>query len=109
MKRQEESFVICGLSRFPKEFSPFESLLICAEVDPHDDKVLDIACTPCNVITERLLKQIAVGKNLTQEVRGMMEAVDRRLSYLGKKAVLTALKNVHRDYVLMKTEGGKSE
>ena len=98
MEPASGNLVIGGQARLPKELSLGEVFQTVVEVDPNSNEVLDASFSPCSPIIERMLKQMIIGINLTSEVVGLLDTIEKRLYHRNKKAVITSIKDVAREY-----------
>ena len=93
-----ETLMIGGQARLPKELSLGEVFQTVVELDPSTNEVLDASFSPCSPIIERMLKQMMIGINLTTEVAGLLDTIEKRLHHRNKKAVITSIKDMAREY-----------
>ena len=98
MKSGAPTLIIGGQARLPKELSTGEVFQIIAEVDPERSEVLDVSFSPCLPVLDKMLREIVVGANLEMESSRLMEIIEERLHHRSKKAVITAIKDLAREY-----------
>lgn len=98
MKHNERTLLIGGQARLPKELSAGEVLQAVAEVELATGKVLDADFLPCPPLIVGMLKQLMIGMALPDDVNDLLHEVEQRLFYKGKKAVITAIKDLAREY-----------
>ena len=98
MKHKGRSAFFGGQARLPKELSATEVLQAVAEVDLASGGIVDLDLTPCPELISRTLKQMMVGMTLPGDLDELIQVIEGRLFYKGKKAVVTAVKDMVREY-----------
>ncbi|MBI3611277.1 MAG: DUF3870 domain-containing protein [Nitrospirae bacterium] len=98
MKHPDRTLFIGGSARLPKEISAVEVLQVIMEVEAATGKVLDAEFFPCSELVTRMLKQLVVGMSLPDDANEVLNEIELRLFHRSKKAVITAIKDLVREY-----------
>ena len=98
MKPKGRTAFFGGQARLPKELSASEVFQAIAEVDLANGRVVEVEFYPCPDLMGRVLKQMMVGMVLPGDLEDLLQEIELRLYYKGKKAVLTAVKDMVREY-----------
>jgi Domain of unknown function (DUF3870) len=91
------TLIFGGQARLPHELSANEVLQIIVEIEVETGKVLEADVKPCPVLIARMLKQMMIGASLPNDLNDLQSQIEGRVFYKGKKALLTALKDVVRE------------
>ena len=97
MKQKGRTLIFGGQARLPQELSASEVLQANVEIEMETGKVLDADFKPCPALIARTLKQMMIGISLPDDLNDLLSEIERRLFYKGKKAVITALKEMVRE------------
>jgi hypothetical protein len=98
MTYKDGALIFGGQARLPKELSAAEVLQAVAEVEISSGKVLAVEFNPCPPLIARMLKQMMVGMSLQNDVSDLLTEIEQRLFHKNKKAVITAIKDLFREY-----------
>lgn len=98
MKLNERTLIFGGQARLPKELSDNEVFQVMVAVEVDTGKVLEADFTPCPPLIMGMLKQMIVGMSFPNDVNELLAEVERRLFHKSKKAVITAIKDLAREF-----------
>ena len=98
MNYKEKTLIFGGQARLPKELSAAEVFQVMAAVELDTGKVVEADFTPCPPLIMRMLKQMMVGMSLQNDVSDLLNEIEQRLFHKSKKAVITAIKDLVREY-----------
>ena len=98
MKPKGRILVLGGQARLPKELSAGEVFQVVVELDPATVEVLEVSFAPCLPVIEKMLRQLMIGMNLETDVNDLLDEIEQRLHHKSKKAVMTAIKDLFREY-----------
>lgn len=100
MGRQSKkpTLILGGQARLPKAVSAFNVFQIAVEVEQDTGKVIEVSFEPCLPVISEFLKRLMIGRSLKTEVSTIMELIDRLVHCRSKKAILSAVKDVLREY-----------
>ena len=98
MKPNERTLIFGGQARLPKEISANEVFQVIAEVDLQTGKVRDVDFTPCPPSIARMLKRLMVEMSMPDDVNDLLIEIEHRLFHKCKKAVITAIKDLVREF-----------
>lgn len=98
MKFDANTLIVGGQARLPKELSTGEVFQVVVEVDRDTSKVLEASFSPCLPVIEKMLRQELIGVSLDTEASSILETIEKRLYHRNKRAVITAVKDVVREY-----------
>jgi hypothetical protein len=98
MESKERTLIIGGQARLPKELSVGEVFQVVVELDPTKVEVLDVSFTPCVPVIEKMLRQLMIGMKLETDLNQVLDEIEQRLHHKSKKAVMTAIKDLVREY-----------
>jgi len=94
----KRTIVLGGQARLPKELSTGEVFQIVVELDLATGEVIDASFGPCLPVVEKMLKHYMMGINLETETPDVLKVIEQRLSHKSRKAILTAIKDLLREY-----------
>jgi len=98
MSHNSETFIFGGQARLPKELSAVEVFQVIAHVEVATGKVVEVDFMPCPPLIIGMLKQMIVGMSLQTDVNDLLVQIEQRLYHKSKKAVITAIKDLVREY-----------
>jgi len=98
MVAEFRTLVIGGQARLPKELSPTEVFQVVVELNVERGEIVDCSFKPCLPTIEKILKKIMIGANLEKQGGEILEAVEKQLYHRSKKAVISAIKDLFREY-----------
>lgn len=98
MNYKEKTLIFGGQARLPKELSAAEVFQVMAAVEVDTGKVVETDFTPCPPLIMGMLKQMMVGMSLQNDVNDLLVEIEQRLFHKSKKAVITAIKDLVREY-----------
>jgi hypothetical protein len=98
MDYKGKTLLFGGQARLPKELSAAEVFQVMAAVELDTGKVLETDFTPCPPLIMGMLKQMMVGMSLQNDVNDLLNEIEQRLFHKCKKAVITAIKDLFREY-----------
>jgi hypothetical protein len=98
MNYKEKTLIFGGQARLPKELSAAEVFQVMAAVEVDTGKVVETDFTPCPPLIMGMLKQMMVGMSLQNDVNDLLVEIEQRLFHKCKKAVITAIKDLFREY-----------
>jgi len=98
MTNSEGVLIFGGQARLPKELSAAEVFQVIAEVESTSGKILEVEFSPCPLLIARMLKQMVIGMSLQNDVGDLLREIEQRLFHKNKKAVITAIKDLFREY-----------
>ena len=98
MEPKGRTLVLGGQARLPKELSSGEVFQVVVELDPDTVEVLEVSFAPCLPVIEKMLRQLMIGMNLETGVNDLLNEIEQRLHHKSKKAVMTAIKDLVREY-----------
>lgn len=98
MKLDEKTLIFGGQARLPKELSDNEVFQVIAAVEVDTGKIVEADFRPCPPLILEMLKQMMTGMSLPNDVNDLLVEVDRRLFHKSKKAAITAIKDMAREY-----------
>ncbi len=98
MKLKGKTMVFGGQARLPKELSNNEVLQAVVEIELSGGKVLEAEFSPCPELITGFLKKLMIGMTLPDDAEDLLQLIEQRLYYKGKKAVITAIKDLVREY-----------
>jgi len=91
-------FIFGGQARLPKELSAVEVFQVIAHVDVPTGKVVEVDFMPCPPLIIGMLKQMMVGMSLQSDANDLLLQIEQRFFHKSKKAVITAIKDLVREY-----------
>jgi len=97
MKPKGRALNFGGVARLPQELSANEVLQVNVEIEIETGKVLEADFKPCPELIARMLAQMMIGMSLPDDLNDLLSEIDQRLHYKGKKAVITAVKDLARE------------
>ncbi len=97
MNPQGKTLIFGGQARLPQEMSANGVLQVLVEIELETGKVLGADFQPCPELIAQLLKQMMIGMFLPNDLNDLLSEIERRLFYKGKKALITAVKEVARE------------
>lgn len=80
----------------------YHSFYVAFEVDVQTGEIMDVGCTHTIDITERFIKSIFAGKNLSQYSSDIEEEIKRRYHGTSQKAIIVSYKDACRKYLEVK-------
>ncbi|HUK57226.1 MAG TPA: DUF3870 domain-containing protein [Nitrospiria bacterium] len=92
------TFIFGGQARLPKELSAVEVFQVVAHIDVPTAKVVEVDFMPCPPLIVGMLRQMMVGMSLQNDVNDLLVEIEQRLFHKSKKAVITAIKDLVREY-----------
>ena len=98
MNHNAETFIFGGQARLPKELSAVEVFQVIAHVEVPTGKVIEVDFMPCPSLIIGMLKQMMVGMSLQTDVSDLLVQIEQRLFHKSKKAAITAIKDLAREY-----------
>ncbi len=98
MKSDVNTLIVGGQARLPKELSTGEVFQVVVELDQNTNKVLEASFSPCLPVIEKMLRQQMIGMSLDAEEHHILESIEQRLHHRNKRAVITAIKDLVREY-----------
>lgn len=98
MNHNPGTFVFGGQARLPKEISAIEVFQVIAHVEVATGKVVEVDFMPCPTLITGMLRQMMVGMSLQSDVGDLLVQIEQRLYHKSKKAVITAIKDLVREY-----------
>jgi hypothetical protein len=98
MTNKDGALIFGGQARLPRELSATEVFQAIAVVETSSAKVLEVEFSPCPPLIARMLKQMMVGMSLQNDVSDLLTEIEQRLFHKNKKAVMTAIKDMFREY-----------
>ncbi len=98
MADTKRTMVIGGQARLPKELSENAVLILLAKVDVQTGKIQDVECSPSLDLVHGLFREAALGKKIPDDLEAILSEIDSRLVFKGKKAILTAIKDLSREF-----------
>lgn len=98
MSNIKNTILVGGQARLPKELSENVVLLVMAILEKSTGKILEVECIPCMNLIQKLLADILLGKNIPEDLETILNELDDRLIYKGKRALMTAIKDLTREY-----------
>jgi Domain of unknown function (DUF3870) len=94
----ERTLIFGGQARLPKELSDNEVFQVMVAVEVDTGKIVEADFTPCPPLIMGMLKQMMIGMSLPNDVNDLLAEVDRRLFHKSKKAAITAIKDLAREF-----------
>lgn len=98
MTLKEKTALFGGQARLPRELSNSEIFQAIGEVEIATGKVVSVEFSPCPPIIAALLGRLIVGMVLPDDLNDVLNEIDQRVFYKGKKAVITAIKDMGREF-----------
>ena len=98
MNHNAGTYIFGGQARLPKELSAVEVFQVIAHVEVSTGKVVEVDFVPCPPLIIGMLKQMMVGMSLQTDVNDLLVQIEQRLFHKSKKAVITAIKDLVREY-----------
>ena len=98
MSSTKNTIVVGGQARLPKELSANVVLTVMAVLERSTGKILEVDCQPCMNLVKGLLGDILLGKNVPDDLEMILSAMDDRLFFKGKRALMTAIKDLSREF-----------
>ena len=98
MKPSGKTAVFGGQARLPKDLSTGDVFQVITEVNVETGEVLDADFSPCPPLIARILKKKMVGMSLPDDTNELLNKLENDLFYKGKKAVITAIKDLAREF-----------
>lgn len=93
-----KTVVIGGQARLPKELYPEGVFQVVAEINPETGKILDAEFSPSGQVISKVLREWLIGASLPDGLESVLEVIEQRFFHKGKKAVLTAVKDLGREF-----------
>ena len=96
-----ETIVITGTSRLPEQTAAqhvFGTFNIEIEVDPKDNKIVDVSCTLFPFLGEKILFKALLGYDFEEGIKFAEEQIEKRFVSSTKRAVIAALEDAYRWY-----------
>lgn len=90
--------VIGGQARLPKELSEHAVLIILAKVAVQTGEILEVECSPSLDLVHGVLREAALGKKVPEDLELILNEIEGRLIFKGKRAILTAIKDLFREF-----------
>ncbi len=94
-----QNLIFGGQARLSAELGAGEVFQIVTWVSFENQKITDVSCSPCLPLAEKFFKQLLIKKNLEEDIESILKSLQTRYHHRGKNAVLTALKEMHRQYM----------
>jgi Domain of unknown function (DUF3870) len=98
MNYKERTLIFGGQARLPKELSDNEVFQVMVAVEMDTGKVVEADFTPCPPLIMAMLRQMMIGMSLPNDVNDLLGEVERRLFHKSKKAAITAIKDLAREF-----------
>ncbi|HEY5648340.1 MAG TPA: DUF3870 domain-containing protein [Nitrospiria bacterium] len=103
MVEGDKRIVVGGQARLPKELFLGEVFQVIAEVEPESGEVVEIDFIPSSPLISRKLEQWIKGVSLTGDLGPLLQVIETRFLHKAKKAVMTAVKDLGREFKEAKT------
>jgi len=97
MNQKRRTLIFGGQARLPQELSASEVLQVVVEIEIETGKVLEAHIKPCPELIAGRVRQMLIGLSLPDGLNDLLSEIERRLFYKGKKAVITAIKDLVRE------------
>ena len=98
MNYKGKILIFGGQARLPKELSAAEVFQVVAAVEVDTGKVVEVDFTPCPLLIMGMLKKMMVGMSVQNDVNDLIIEIELRLFHKSKKAVITAIKDLFREF-----------
>jgi hypothetical protein len=104
----EPDTILCvGYARLP-EGTTMEVLYkvfgVGLVIDPHDGKIVRAQTTTATMLGDEFLTNMISNKNIETDINEILDEIARRYRGHGVKAILTAVKKAHNEYLNYKSE-----
>jgi hypothetical protein len=98
MSSTTNTLIVGGQARLPKELSTEEVFQVVVEVERDTHKVLEASFSPCLPVIEKMLRALMIGVRLDTEAMNILETLEQGLYHRNKRAIMTAIKDLVREY-----------
>lgn len=98
MVKENKRIIIGGQARLPKDLSSGEVFQVVAEVDRESGKILEIEFSPAFPLLSKKLREWILGVSLAEDLGPVLQMIETGLYHKAKKAVLTAVKDLAREF-----------
>ena len=98
MESEKQTIILSGQARLPKNLSAEEVIQIIIEMNPDTDEIIDVSCSPCSSVIDKFLRKLMTGKSMESGPADLLEAIENRFHHRSQKAILTALRDLFREY-----------
>jgi hypothetical protein len=95
---KNQTLVIGGQSKLPRELFGQEILQMEVELDIQDGQIIEISVTPSLPVVDRFLRKRMIGLHLESEIETARSTIQKELIFRGRKAILSALSDIVRQY-----------
>ncbi|HEY5648015.1 MAG TPA: DUF3870 domain-containing protein [Nitrospiria bacterium] len=98
MAERKNTIVVGGQARLPKELSDNIVLTVLAKMETATGKILEVECLPCMKLVQDLLGDVVLGRNIPDDLDAILNELEKRLIFKGKRALMTAMKDLAREF-----------
>ncbi|MEH7332504.1 DUF3870 domain-containing protein [Neobacillus drentensis] len=101
-----ETIICTGYSRLPDGMAAknlYGVMGVGFEIDPNTDRILNASCTFVTNMCTDFIKSILSGHDLKEGIEVPIERFEKRYFGLGKKAIISAMKDAYNQYLIYKS------
>ncbi|MBE3580507.1 MAG: DUF3870 domain-containing protein [Thermoanaerobacteraceae bacterium] len=90
-EKEDDTLLITGYAKLPSTITAgklHEVVGVAVEVRPEDGEIIDVDCSLATTVARRVVKEIAMGYELSDGIGGLIEEIERRYCGSAHKAVI---------------------
>jgi len=98
---RQETIVVCGAARLPKEMAREESLgrlWVELELTTDDFKIIDFSCTMESRLGKKILRSALLGHEIEEGIDNAINELEKRFFSVIKRATIAALEDARLSY-----------
>jgi hypothetical protein len=103
---RKETIICTGYSRLPDGMAAknlYGVMGVGFEIDPDSDCIINASCTFVTNMCTSFITDMFVGHDLKEGLETPIETFERRYFGLGKKAIVTAMRDAYNQYLIYKS------
>ena len=100
-KLRPDTIIVAGSARLPENITAkhvFGYFTIELEIDPVDNKIVDVSCTMVPSLGEKVVYNILLGSKVREGIEDAIEQLEKRFFSVTKKAIIAALEDAYKWY-----------